>query len=514
MNVVTADQMREIDRAAIEGKGIPGAELMDRAGRAIAEAVASLLEPGDAVLVLSGKGNNGGDGFTAARYLAQSGFAVHVVPVLGTDGLTQDAQGAFDKMPKDTVKVHKLPEPGALWNLVDGADAIVDAMLGTGSKPPLHAPLDWIVRLVNDAKIPVVAADIPTGLDANTGEGDLVVRATRTVTMGLPKRGMLTPAGVTACGAVRVDRLDFPPELLDDAGITDRTMTMAEAAELLPVRPIDGHKGTFGTVAVCAGSARLPGAAALAGLGALRSGAGLVRMHVPGAVRPVVAGLLPEVTFHIGGGESRSELTPLAYSEWDSLLLDPNALVFGPGVTMHDGPHAFMVHLLDTYKGPTVIDADGLNLLAAHKDIAGAIHSNVVLTPHPGEMARLLRRTTDQVQKNRWEAAREAAKRFNCTVAFKGWGTLVATPDGVVTHVPTGNTALSRGGSGDLLAGMIGGLMAQKLAPTHAACLGAFVVGMAADIVVRDVSARGVLVRESADKIPLAFRELETLKKP
>ncbi|MBX3730666.1 MAG: NAD(P)H-hydrate dehydratase [Candidatus Sumerlaeia bacterium] len=514
MNVVTAEQMREIDRVAIADKGVRGADLMESAGRAVAEAAAAMSEPAAVILLLCGPGNNGGDGYVAARLLAQSGYAVHVVPVPNADGLSGDAKAAFDKLPKDKVRLHALGQPAELWNLVTGADLIVDALLGTGSKLPLRAPLDWIVRLVNDARVPVLSVDLPTGLSADTGEGDPVIRAARTVTLGLPKIGMLSPRGVQTCGQVRVERIGLPSDLLDDPAIGRRTMTIADAAALLPARPIDGHKGTFGTVALCAGSACFPGAAALSGLGALRSGVGLVRMHVPGSVRLAVAAQVPEATFHLAGGDARGELVPLAYSEWDSLLLDPDAVVFGPGVTMGDGPHAFLVHLLDCYKGPTLIDADGLNLLAAHRDIASALHSKVVLTPHPGEMARLLRRTTDQVQKNRWESAAEAAKRLNCTVVFKGWGTLIATPENGVVHIPTGNTALSRGGTGDLLAGMIGGLLAQGLDPAPAAYLGAFVVGMAADLAVRQSSARGLLVREIAERIPEAFRELEALKKP
>lgn len=511
MKVVSAQKMREIDRVTIEERGISGRELMERAGRAIAEGTAEFAEAGTAVLILCGKGNNGGDGFVAARYLAQSGREVILIPVFGTDGLGGDSRSAFDDMPPASITVRELPGRSEFPSFVEQFSTVLDAMLGTGATLPLRQPLDWVVQALNDSTVPVVSADIPTGLDADSGRADHAVRAALTVTIGLPKIGMLSPAGADVCGRVRVEAIQFPPDLLEDAAILESTMTASEAAALLPPRPSDSHKGTYGTLTICAGSNGMPGAALLAGTSALRSGVGLVRMHVPGGIRPHVATHLPEALLSTAGGESAPRLAPPMEDNFDGILQQPSAVVVGPGTTVNPGPTDFLKGLLKSFDGPTLIDADALGILAAHEEIAKLVHPRCVLTPHPGEMARLLGSTVAEIQRDRWQAAREAAEKFECPVVLKGCGTLVGVPGGRITHIPTGNTALARGGTGDLLAGMIGGLLAQGMAPESACCLGAFVCGMAADILIRDRSARGVLVREIAQTIPLAFRELETL---
>ncbi len=508
MKVASAKEMREIDRTTIEERAIPGIDLMERAGQVIARAMIDLIEPGP-VLVLCGRGNNGGDGFVAARYLAESGFRVFLFPALGVENLSPDARLAYEKLSSDWVTFVSPKSADELGMLLEDMDGVIDALLGTGATPPLRDPLSWIVETVNSYRLPVVAADIPTGLDADTGQGDCLIRAATTVTIGLPKTGLLTPNGVSHAGYVRVEPIQFPLDLLTNPAIRRETVTLAEVAMMLPHRPLDGHKGTFGLVTICAGSQSMPGAATLAGTGALRSGVGLVRMHVPGSVAPAVAHHLPETLLGPNAASSYAGLGLLSESEWAMLMDRCTAAICGPGISTEAGSRAFVDHLLRNCDKPILLDADALTILAEESGWHTRLRTDTVLTPHPGEMARLLGTSVAEVQDDRWSAVARAAEKFQCVVVLKGYGTLIGDPAGEVIHVPAGNTALSRGGSGDVLSGMIGGLMAQGVSSRNAAVLGVFVCGLAADIVIREKSPRGVLIREVAETIPMAFRELE-----
>lgn len=508
MKAVTAAQMRAIDRAAIEDRGVPGIELMERAGAEIARGVMETVPEGG-VLVLCGAGNNGGDGYVAARQLRRWGRVVRVMAVLPAAKLAGDARTAFDRYVESGGDVAGYEGGDQLAGLLDASAVVVDAMLGTGAKPPLRPPIDAVVAALNVAGLPVVAADVPTGLDSDTGEGSLVVRCHLTVTIGLPKLGLLSCNGVAHAGRVWVEGINFPPGLLDDPGLTNNTLTLGEAAALLPARPRDGHKGTFGFVTLMAGSSGMPGAAMIAAEGALRSGAGLVWLVAPGEVRRHAAGRLPEALHRVLPGMPEDTLAPMGRDAWRMLAGPTRAFVFGPGVTTAPQVADTLSQLLDHADCPLVLDADGLNLVAAKPKLKAKLTSRCVLTPHPGELGRLLGAGAGDIQRDRWASARRAAQEFQCVVVLKGYGTLVAEPSGQVFHVPTGNTALAKGGSGDLLGGVVGGLLAQGLAPRPAACLGAFACGLAADLLCRDKSARGVTVTDVAAALPLAFRELE-----
>jgi hydroxyethylthiazole kinase-like uncharacterized protein yjeF len=551
MKVVTAEQMRRIDRVAIEERGIPGIDLMEAAGGRLAVAVMDHVEPG-LVVVLAGGGNNGGDGFVAARHLAQAGYTVVVIPVLGTDNLRGDAALAWERLPRDRVQVRELPgDDAALRDLLADADAIVDAMLGTGARLPLRPPVDAIVRAINASGTPVVAADIPTGLDADGGvqsQDYPIVHAALTVTFGLPKVGMLSARGVAVCGHVRVESINFPRDLLEDESLSRETVTLEEVARLLPPRPASGHKGTFGSVVICGGSRFLPGAAIIASIGAMRSGAGMVRLHAPAPVMVAASCQLPEVMLsaagaqfdeHLGvicdgsakherpasrgerGGGDLTAQRECAYCQtgretcdFCALLESADALVVGPGIGLHEDTAAFLAQVLPAFDGPIVIDADALKLLASSAELRSMIRPHMVLTPHPGEMARLLGCDIPAVQADRWGAVRHCADEWNATVVLKGYSPLVATPESpVITHIPAGSTALSKGGSGDLLAGLIGGLLAQGLPPRQAVVFATFVGGLASDLLARDRSPRATLIRDVADFLPAAFRQLENAQR-
>ncbi len=526
MKVATAAEMRRIDRVAIEERGISGIDLMESAGWAIARAVMDHVEPG-LVVVLAGSGNNAGDGFVAARRLVEAGYSAVVVPVMGSGALTGDAAIAWGHMPLDRVRVTPLPtEDAPLLDLLRDADALVDAMLGTGARLPLRTPVDRVVRVANASGTPIIAADIPTGLSADgvhQSEEEPVIRAALTVTIGLPKVGMLGARGVACCGHVRVEALQFPRDLLEDPDIRHATLTLEESARLLPPRPASGHKGTFGNVLVCGGSRFLPGAAILACHGALRSGAGMVRLHAPAPVMLAASCQLPEVMLSEAGASWSENLGPVTccgsrddcergrdVCDLCALLESADVLVLGPGLGLHSESGEFLAQVMESFPGPMVLDADALKLLAGSEALKRLMSPRMVLTPHPGEMARLLGGGIASVQMDRWGAAQRCAEAFGATVVLKGFGPLVASPDTrEILHVPAASTALSKGGSGDLLAGLIGGLLAQGLAPRQAAILGSFVGGLASDLLARDRSPRATIIRDVAEFLPAAFRKLE-----
>jgi len=510
MRVVDSSQMRELERRTIEQRGIPAIDLMESAAQRIVQAAIELVD-GSHMLILCGKGNNGGDGFCAARQLSEMGYSVTVVPVFGTEGLPKTAHMAWDRLQGSRARIVPLFEISTLDQLLDEADGVIDAVLGIGIKLPVREPLPEIIAKVRASGLPVIAADIPSGLDAETGGDGPAMTAHCTVTFGLPKKGMLTAAGVRHCGHVRVEHLQFPTDLLADPALRHSTLTLSDTAELLPPRPINGHKGTFGAVAVVAGSATMPGAAVLCGTGALRGGAGLVRMAVPAAIRQTIQLALPECLHPISITAGESELQRI---EDQAALSSSQAVVFGPGVGTHAEAADVLETLLREYTGHLVLDADALNILAAKPELLGFVGSRVVLTPHPGELARLLQCTTRDIESDRWGSAERAARKFGCVVLLKGFGSLVATPEGEILHIPSGNTALSRGGSGDLLAGVIAAQLAQGAQPRAAAAVGSFVCGLAADILVRENSPRGLTVGDIAGALGAAFREIEQASRP
>ena len=503
MRLVTAEQMREIDRATIEEFRVPAHDLMEQAGRAIALDIAESFERGS-VVVMAGKGNNGGDGYVAARYLSRAGWQVAVVsPEPPNRG---EAFRAFEALPTEVAR-HDWSTVSNPVEFLAEFDVIVDALLGTGSQLPLKENYAAMIRAMNAARLPIVSADLPSGLHPDTGEGEPVVIAARTITMGLPKLGMMCGKGPTHCGRIRVEALAFPTELLEGNPPFLTTLTATEARDLLPPRPREGHKGSFGRVIVAAGSEETPGAAILAVHGALRSGCGLVEMMAQAPIRPLVISTMPEVIAGLAAGARHLE--PLDKATVDERLSHADALVVGPGIGLHPETQAALRSLLAFPDCPRVLDADALNILGASEDLARLLRPTDILTPHPGEAGRLLGIAGWEVHEDRWKAARQLARRYRCIVVLKGAGTLVADPEGNVCHVGAGNTGLARGGAGDVLAGLIGGLLAQGCKSWDAARLGVFAHGLAADQLVLEQSSRGMRILDVAEQLPLAFREIE-----
>lgn len=482
MWVVTAEQMVQAERRTVAA-GIPAAALMESAGRHVADTALGMLGRGGKVTILCGPGNNAGDGLVAARYLLNRGVRVTLLLTRPVDRLPEALQrlaaplGAMGAALLEVEAAEAPPE--RLRALVRESDLVIDALLGTGARGAPRGAVRTAVLLCAEAP-KVLAVDLPTGVDADTGRvADAAVRADVTVVMSAPKPGHLLWPGRGHCGELVVADVGIPQAYIAEVA-SARWVRPPDAGRLLPARPVDAHKGTFGKVLVVAGSYRMPGAAVLALRAALHSGAGLCSWAGPRSVLPIAAACAPEATFY-PLAEADGALEPAAAEE-ALALSEGRAVAVGPGLGAGEPQAAFVAAFLSRLRSPVVVDADALTHLGRLGRWPGPEGSPAVLTPHPRELARLLGTTAEEVLADRMGAAREAAARYGAVVLAKGVPTLVATPGGDVSICPAGNPVLAVGGSGDVLTGLIAGLLAQGLPPAEAAVLGAMWHGAAADL--------------------------------
>lgn len=504
MRLVGAAEMRAIDRAAIEGLGIPSLQLMTRAGGAVVEAAAALAGPAGRFVVLTGGGNNGGDGWVAARMLHDAGRDVRVVAVVDPEALAGDAAAVADRALDGGV-------PWALFHhdvaLQAGpGDVVVDALLGTGlSRAPAGAFAEAIERIAaaRAAGARVLAVDVPSGLSADTGRalGPCVV-ADATVTFAFQKLGLVLHPGPAHAGAVRVADIGIPAAAAARVAPRCELLDESAARALVPPRDPAAHKGDAGRLLVVAGSAGKAGAAHLALLGALRGGAGLVTLAArPEVLGPALAGR-PEAMSVPLPGEG-----PLGMEDLGPLLAathDVDAIVLGPGIPRGEETGAMLVELLLARRVPAVLDADALNALAgAPALLAGlaTMPAPLVLTPHPGEMARLCGTSVEAVEADRIGLATARARAWRAVVVLKGARTVVADPDGLPAVIPTGNAGLATGGTGDVLAGLCGALLAGGCPSADAARVAAFVHGAAGDLVAARLGQRGLVAGDLGEAI-------------
>lgn len=515
MEVVTAREMAEIDRRAVAEFGLTVDLLMEQAGFHAAAVAASLLPRAGGsgrVAVVAGRGNNGGDGLVAARHLHQWGMAVEVLLVGAPGELSPAAAVNWERLERAGVPRRLFPGPAAadLGEALRGAALVVDALLGTGARPPLSPALAAAIEAVNAAGRPVLAVDLPSGLDADTGRPlDTCVRACATVTFCRPKLGLLLEPGTGFSGGVALAALPIPEEAVRRQGAGAGLLTGPEAARFLPPRPPSGHKGTFGHVLVIAGAAGYEGAAALASLAALRGGAGRVTLACPGRVAAALAGRFPEVMVRAVPGEDA--LTEEAAPALAELAARAGALCAGPGLGRRPETGVLLHRLLSRLDKPLVLDADGLNLLDL-PTLAGYA-GPLVLTPHPGEMGRLLGIPAEAVQADRPGSVRAAARALGGGAAsgrracvLKGARTLVAEASGHLWVNPTGSTALATAGTGDVLAGLTAALLGQGADPVAAAAAAVHLHGLAGEMAaVTRGSERAVIAGDVLDHLGWAF---------
>ena len=536
--IFTVAEMVAAERAA-DASGVSYGEMMETAGRRVAEAIIARVDvSGQNVLVLVGPGNNGGDGLVAGRYLAEAGAEVAFYLYKSRDPQTDINFRLVQEMDLFVVEAEHDQRYRALRTRLNITQIVVDALLGTGVTRPIEGNLASLMKqvksvtasrrqiapniypLISTAELPqkdegfddngrlfLAAVDCPSGLNCDTGGLDqLAIPADLTVTFAGPKRGHFRFPGAGACGELVVADIDIGDSLPEVASVQLSLVTPQMARSLLPTRPMQGHKGTFGTVLIAAGSEHYWGAPVLSGTGAYRAGSGLVALAVPEVIRATAASQLPEATY-----PPVSASVVLDAKSAEFLLAESfgyKALLVGPGLGPADSFIDFLLANSQTLP-PLIVDADGLNILSRKAEWAGKLPANSILTPHPGEMARLLNRpAADLKRADRVEVAGQTAEEWGHIVLLKGAYSIVASPDGRRALLPFANPILAVGGSGDVLAGVIAAYLAQGLEPFEAAVLGGYLHGAAAQLASTVYGDAGLLAGEIADWIPKVRRRL------
>ena len=515
VKVVTSRQMRLIEERA-ERAGTSTDTLMERAGEEVALRVEGLPDDAGVVTVLVGPGSNGGDGLVAARCLCGRGRRVEAY--ICTPRRTHDPK--LEMAAQEGVRVIRAdedPDMARLRGLLDRSNVVVDAVLGTGRSRAIKGDLEAILRSLDEARarrpeMRLVAVDVPTGLDADTGAADpACVAADLTVSLGFHKAGLLTPSGADVAGEVTVADIGLAEDLAADVDV--ELMTAAWAGKLLPRRPLAAHKGTFGRALVVAGSRNYVGAAHLAAMGAYRAGAGLVTLAVPESLCGPLATAAPEPTYLPLPETGPGIVSPDAAVVLLQAVAGYDALLIGCGLGVSTATRRLVEAVLYTDRDmpPTVVDADGLNILSLtrSKDMPWwrLFRGPAVLTPHPGEMARL-RVDSPTEPGGRIDIARESADRWNKVTVLKGAHTVVASPGGGVMVSPFANPGLATAGTGDVLAGVISGLLAQGLSLAHAASLGVYLHGAAGESVCRELGDSGMVASDLLPEVPRAAQAL------
>ena len=507
MRVLNSAQMREADRRTIEEIGISSLVLMENAGRQVVAAMEAMYSDlaERQVAVLCGRGNNGGDGLVVARTLLQRGVDVSVFVIGNVSEVRGDARTNLEILSRLGLAAVEIADSQA-WELhfseVTDCTLIVDAIFGTGLNAPLAGLMESVVADVNESGIPVVSIDLPSGLSADSAEaiGDSI-EATMTVTLAAPKLPLVLPPAETRAGDIIIADIGIPADILETVeGPRVELLTRAAMRELISPRTPDSHKGDYGHVLVVAGSRGKTGAAHLAATGALRSGAGLVTIATPAHCQDVLAAMGSEYMTEAldeAMGDSR-EAQGIDPANVDRVLeLARDVIAIGPGLGRGPATKAFVRALVDRATMPLVIDADGLNAFSGDPDkLAGREGREVIITPHPGEMGRLIGMSADEVQASRLEIARNFASAHHVYVVLKGHRTLIATPDEKVFINPTGNPGMATGGTGDVLTGMIAAWLAQLLDAEGACKLAVYLHGMAGDLAEAD---EGEAAMTSAD---------------
>ena len=511
MNLGMREEMRRLDKLALDKLGLTGLVLMENAGRAVADGVKATIGSvaNRRVFVLAGKGNNGGDGLVAARHLENEGAHVRVFLFGSPEELSPDAAVNYKILTAaggEVVVVREERDWRRVQLALPFADCLVDALVGTGVQGPLSGAVERAVQLLNAAQRPVVAVDIPSGVDANTGAVcGLAAQADRTVTLALPKTGLFLQPGAGFTGDLAVADIGIPARLTAELGLQRHVTEVAWVREKLPRRRADDHKGNAGRVLVAAGSRGFTGAAVLSATAAARSGAGLVTAAVPRTLELLAAGKLTEV-MTLGLPDQGDGLGLVEAAA--TLLLEKaeqsDVLALGPGLGREAGTQAVVRRVIEEALCPLVLDADALFALIDSPALLGKALAVPVITPHPGEMGRLLGLTAAEVNQKRLAIAQQAATEWGAIVVLKGAPTVLAYPDGAVFVNPTGGPVLATGGSGDVLTGVIAAFIAQGMSSHEAAVAGVYVHGMAGQLLARNGEI-GVLAGDVAAALPAAM---------
>ncbi|MEK7396826.1 MAG: NAD(P)H-hydrate dehydratase [Candidatus Poribacteria bacterium] len=513
MKIVTAKEMRNIDFQTINEVGIPGVVLMENAGLGVVQAIERDFPLQTfSIAIFAGKGNNGGDGLVIARYLANKGYRVTTYLLAEPDKFIGDALINLRIAQNIGLNIEYILSDEQLnekKGIISQNNLIIDAIFGTGLNGPVRGFASNVIDYLNSTGIPIVAVDLPSGLDSDTGkvEGSCI-KAVMTVTMALPKRGLLLYPGAKFVGKLEIADIGIPQSVIDSQDLSTILIQSSCALKLLPERPRDGHKGLFGRVLVIAGSVGLTGASAMASLSALRVGAGLVTLGTPESLNPIMEVKLTEAMTLPLPETSHQTLSIRAYDKIMQMVNGTDVVAIGPGLSRNPETMELVRKLCKGINIPKVIDADGLNALAEDKNCLSELGKQTVLTPHPGEMARLIGKTISDVQSDRINIAIDFAKEYGVILVLKGVPTVIAEPNGEAYLNTTGNPGMASGGTGDVLTGTIAGFLAQGLDAKNSAILGVYVHGLAGDLASIDKGEAGLIAGDLIDFLPKAIKKV------
>ncbi len=517
MKLALAETMRRLDGRAIHDYGIPGIVLMENAGKGTVDLICREFGNmcGRTVSIFVGPGNNGGDGFVIGRHLHQIGAVVHVFLLVSPEKISGDAATNLNIVSKLPISIFPILDDRDLRKvrvMIAHSTVLVDALFGTGITRGISGHFASAVDLMNESGRPIVAVDIPSGLNGDTGQPlGRCVRAQLTATYGLAQPGHVVFPGAELTGDLHIIDIGIPAQAVEKESISTELLQRELVSEMMQVREANSHKGSFGHVLILAGAQGKTGAAILAGQGALRSGSGLVSICVPGQLNQIFeTNILEAMTVPMG---TSCFFSHEDYEAFINAATGKNAILVGPGIGTNDATAELIKRVYQEIDLPMVVDADALNILAQDCIEIGKTPAVRILTPHPGEMARLMNCSVPEIQADRLKAASTFAVENGVIVVLKGAATVVAAPSGEVAINPTGNSAMAAGGMGDVLSGIIVSLLGQGISPRQAACLGVYAHGLAADRLAINNKVRfGILASEVADELPLAFQEIISSK--
>ncbi|NLV20454.1 MAG: NAD(P)H-hydrate dehydratase [Syntrophomonadaceae bacterium] len=514
MKLIRADEMKEIDRRASSEYLIPSIVLMENAGLRTTEKIAELLDGvgGRNIIILVGRGNNGGDGLVVARHLLNAAARVNVFMCGEVGQLSPDARTNYEILARMTSRIYPLREETDLQYFIMSlleADMVVDAIYGIGFRGSLGEFEARLAGLVNQSKCPLLAVDIPSGLEADTGRiNGEAFKADYTVTFALPKLGMVLGKGRDYVGQLTVADISIPGALLLDEQIKLQMITEEMVKLHFQPRLRETHKGSYGHALIIGGSPGMSGAPVMASWAALRCGTGLVTLALPEKIMGA-ASVVPEVMSRGLPSTLTGAISGEACTIIENLLGTASVCAIGPGMSRYAEGNMVVRTVLEKAGIPVLIDADGLNALQSDVGILKDRQVPVVITPHPGEMSRLTKLSVEEIQNQRIEISRHYSVEWGVTIVLKGNNTIVALPGGQVFVNVTGNPGMATAGSGDVLSGIITGLIAQGLKPTDAAVAGVFLHGRAGDTAARQLGQRSITATDLIYSLPTVINELE-----
>jgi NAD(P)H-hydrate epimerase len=517
MILVTAAEMQEMDRQTIESHGIPGLELMEKAGQGATRVL--LDQFGDRVKagvgIVCGKGNNGGDGFVIARCLAQKGIDVSVYLLAKTAALKGDAASNCERLASLDIGIVEIPDEDTFSKFkprLSNHGLLVDAILGTGLTSDVSGLFKTVINFINALNrtgIAVFAVDIPSGLNADTGQPcGACIRAQSTATFGLAKIAHFTYPGAGYTGSLEIIDIGIPGAVVQAVGPKQYLLTSAQIRNYLQPRSADTHKGRTGHLLVIAGSPGKTGAAAMTAMSAMRAGAGLVTLGIAESLNPILETQVLEVMTAPLPEIQNGALGTSAFENIKKMEAGKTCLAIGPGIGQAGETQNLVNKIIRQSRIPVVIDADGLNNIAGQTQLLKSLKPPTVLTPHPGEMARLIDITPAEVQQNRLQCAREFATNFKVHIVLKGAATVIAHPDGSAYINPTGNPGMASGGMGDVLTGVLAGFITQGFTPEAAAHASVYLHGAAADTLSKTIGPIGYLAGEVMNAIPAEIKKI------